>query len=114
MTGKMINAGGIPLMTPNTVSLEANSFYVSYNDRDVSIYGDVTTALVLNNPLRFSILNGNHTKQYNEIVANGGGYEECLDYFKNNIQFISKFSDKLDEITITNENGSISVIKCTN
>lgn len=93
MTGKMQNFNGVPIMIRNDITREEKNFYVSYNDTDKQIFGDVTTALVDNNQTKFLILNGNHTKQYDEILSNGGGYPECVEYFKNHISMKSKFSD---------------------
>lgn len=110
-TGKYVNIGGVPIFIPNDIGVETPDFYVSYNTRDIAIYGDVTTALVLNNPLKFLILNGNHLGNYNTIVQEGGGYEECLDYFKANIHLKSNLSDNWDEIAMFDEEGNWVVIK---
>lgn len=111
MTGKMVNCNGVPIMIPNDITNKKDNFYISYNERDTSIYGNPTTALVLNNLSKFLILNGNHTKEYNNIINNGGGYADCLEYFKKNIDKISKFSDKWDETMFVNEDGKITIIK---
>lgn len=114
MTGQMMNCGGTPLFIPNDVAVETPEFYISYNDRDVSSYGDVTTALVLTengNPVKFLILNGNHINAYKEIVAKGGSYTECLAYFKSNLDKQSKFSENWDERIVVKEDGSIHVVK---
>lgn len=70
-----------------------NGFYISYNDIDVNIYGDITTALVLGQMQKFFILNGNHSANYKKLINNG--FSACIDYFKNNIELINKYSDKL-------------------
>lgn len=114
MTGKMMNCGGVPVFIANDVTIKTPEFYVSYNDRDVIVYGDVTTALVLiekENPVKFLILNGNHIKAYNEIIAKGGGYADCLAYFKSNVDKQSKYSENWDEKTVVEEDGSMHVVK---
>lgn len=111
MTGKMMNFDGIPLFVPNDVTAQTNDFYISYNDRDKALYGDVTTALVSNDPVKFLILNGNHTKEYNEIIVAGGGYNGCLEYFKMNLDKKAKFSENWDEIFIFDENGVFRAVK---
>ena len=95
MSGKTVNYNGVPLYTPNDV-VESKGFYISYNDRDKRIYGDVTTALVDNDMTKFLILNGNHVNEYNKIIANNGKYEDCIKYFLENSNLINeKFSDKV-------------------
>lgn len=101
---------GIPVFVPNDIPVEVKDFYVSYNDRDVSIYGHDTTALVLEKPLKFLILNGNHSEEYKEIVAKGGGYQECLAYFKENLDQKSKYSENWDE-TVIFKDGSFVAVK---
>lgn len=110
-TGQMENYNGIPIFRPNDVPFSTTSFYISYNSHS-SHYGSDTTALVetTKENTKFLILNGNHTKQYNEIVANGGGYNECLQYFKNNADQQNKFSENWNEITVF-ENGKLIVKK---
>ncbi|MDF2880132.1 MAG: pPPM1a [Clostridiaceae bacterium] len=106
-----MNFDGVPLFIPNDISIQTTEFYISYNDRDTSLYGDVTTALVQNNPVKFLILNGNHSKEYKEIISKGGGYSDCLEYFKNNLDKKSKFSENWDETIIVEEDGSLHVVK---
>lgn len=94
---------GIPIVNYNNVISEKagqvefegklyNGFYVSYNNHDANIYGDVTTALVLGQMQKFFILNGNHTEEYKKIID--CGFLKCMEYFKNHIERINKFSDK--------------------
>lgn len=68
-------------------------FYVSYNNHEIDLYGDVTTALVLGQMEKFYILTGNHCEQYEELI--GQGFFECLEYYKENINQAHKFSDKI-------------------
>lgn len=68
-------------------------FYVSFNNYDTDIYGCKTTALVLGQMQKFYILNGDHRKQYAEIIEQG--FHACLFYFKDNIDNANKYSDKL-------------------
>lgn len=87
-------SGVLPLSVPNYV-LDADGFYVSYNDRDVSIYGGVTTALVLGQMERFYILKGDHRKAYAPLLA--AGFDACLDYFKSQAHDQHPFSDALPQ-----------------
>jgi len=82
--------GGIPIPVPNT-TYQGAGFYVSHNDRDVSIYGAVTTALVLDNMEAFYILNGDHRAGYAKLIPQG--LDACLAYFRKHINQKSKFSD---------------------
>lgn len=109
MTGELINAGGIPLVTPNTITAQNTDFYISYNDRDRHIYGDVTTALVSENPIKFLILNGNHTEQYAKIISNGGDYEDCVQYFRENESLKAKYSENWDEVLIIRDGTLVAV-----
>lgn len=97
-------ANGIKFNVYNSVVGENNSpleyngevydgFYVSYNNYDKHLYGDVTTALVLGQMQKFFILTGNHTKQYNKLIQYG--FEKCLDYYKENIHLSHKYSDSI-------------------
>ena len=86
----------VSMIVPNTVLLE-DGYYISYNDRDIAVYGSDTTALVKTGAdgmgIKFLILNGNHYDKYKEIIDNGGSYENCLDYFLDNSSMINKMSD---------------------
>lgn len=68
-------------------------FYISYNNYDIEIYGDVTTALVIGQMQKFYILKGDHRKQYAEIIKQG--FYKCLEFYKNNIADSHSYSDKL-------------------
>lgn len=91
-------------ITPNTIirgskeKIEIDSkiytgFYISYNDKDIADYGCDTTALVVGQMGLFLILNGDHRKEYLEIIDQG--FYKCLDYFKKNSDKINKHSDVL-------------------
>lgn len=77
------------LFTPNSIA-DRKSFYISFNDYDIELYGNNTTALVFGEMERFFILNGDHRKAYTELKD----FNACFEYFKNNIKFINKFSEK--------------------
>jgi hypothetical protein len=79
---------GVPVNFPNTV-YDGEGFYISYNDRDCRIYGDVTTALVHNSS--FYILNGDHRERYGPLLCLG--IDQCLDYFISNIHMKNKYSE---------------------
>ncbi|PGK51869.1 hypothetical protein CN918_29190 [Priestia megaterium] len=70
-----------------------DGFYISYNARDVAIYGSKTTALVLGQMQKFYILNGDHRKQYAELINQG--FHKCLSYYKDNIHNANKNSESL-------------------
>jgi hypothetical protein len=68
-------------------------FFISYNNYDINLYGCITTALVLGQMQKFYILNGDHRKQYEEIIEQG--FHKCLSYYKDNINNANKYSDTL-------------------
>ena len=112
MTGQMKNFDGIPILEPkNDITSSKDNFYISYNNRDTQIYGCDTTALVLESPIatRFLILNGNHTKEYNEIINDVGSYENCVEYFNQNMNLKSKFSENSDEFLILKDGKLVKV-----
>ena len=49
-------------------------------------------------------------EEYKEIVAKGGGYQECLAYFKENLDQKSKYSENWDE-TVIFKDGSFFAVK---
>ena len=67
-------------------------FYVSYNTVDRREYGCDTTALVLGQMQKFYILNGDHRIEYSKIIEQG--FQKCLDYFKEHIAEINKYSEE--------------------
>lgn len=69
-----------------------DGFYVSFNNHDCDVYGDVTTALVLGQMEKFFILNGDHTEAYKNLAR--GGFSPCMEYFRRNNKKINKFSDQ--------------------
>lgn len=81
---------GIPLMVPNS-TYQGDGFHVSHNDRDVRLYGDVTTALVLRGGEAFYILNGDHRSGYAALIPQG--FDACLAYFRQHVDQVSKYSD---------------------
>lgn len=98
------SANGFPFVQYNSIVGENDSpveyngkgyegFYVSYNNYDRAIYGDVTTALVLGQMQKFYILTGNHCEQYKELINQG--FIRCLEYFKANITQAHNNSDKI-------------------
>ena len=95
ISGKIMNFNGIPCNVPNDITSENKDFYISYNSRDVEIYGTDTTALVNKDMTKFLILNGNHSKQYNDIIKNNGSYNDCINYFLDNFILKNKKSDNV-------------------
>lgn len=110
MTGKMVNFDGIPVMVPNDITDVAEDFYISYNDRSIGDYGCATTALVTEEPVKFLVLNGDHRKEYNSIISNGGNYEDCVRYFRDNENLKNKYSENYDELLVFEE-GKLVAIK---
>lgn len=112
-TGRIENYNGIPVFNPNdTFNLIDYGCYVSYNSH-TSDYGCDTTALVRMdgvNPTKFLILNGNHVNEYLKLK----NYDNCVEYFKSNLDKQNKLSENWDEEIITNEDGSIYVKKVEN
>jgi hypothetical protein len=89
-------------ITPNTIirgskeKIEIDNkvykgFYISYNDKDIADYGCDTTAIVIGQMEKFYILNGDHRKEYSNIVDQG--INKCLEYFEKNIDKRNKHSD---------------------
>lgn len=101
---------GIPLIRHNEIfNLDDKRCYISYNDKDIYHYGCDTTAIVRDdnfNPTKFLILNGNHVKELIKLKT----YEECVEYFKKNINLKNKNSENWDEELCFN-NGKIEYIK---
>ncbi|BAG41700.1 hypothetical protein [Ralstonia phage phiRSL1] len=82
---------------PNLI-LEGDGFYISYNDTDTEVYGDVTTSLVIGNMERFYILRGDHRTQFRECAALGP--DACLNYYRANyVAHGHQFSDPLPEFS---------------
>ena len=75
---------------PSNTVLELDNFYISYNSNDSLIYGDVTTAIVIGKMEYFYILNGDHRNQL--AIYSLLGLQYCLNYFKQNLSQINKFS----------------------
>lgn len=90
-----VEIGGIlqQLHVPND-TMSGDGFYISLNAHDVDIYGDVTTALVRGQMEAFYILNGDHMRQYAELID--VGFDACMAYFMENIDQINKRSDRPD------------------
>ena len=86
----IVGDNGLPVELDGKVY---DGFYVSFNNYDIAIYGDVTTALVLGQMQKFYILTGNHSKQYKKLISQG--FFKCLDYFKANINQAHINSDKV-------------------
>lgn len=81
----------VPLVQYNSV-MDADGFHISFNDHDTSpsLYGDITTALVLGQMQEFYILNGDHRAAYAGMLKEG--FDACFAYFKANIASINKRS----------------------
>jgi hypothetical protein len=86
--------GSFQLSVPNT-NINGDGFYVSYNNHDVDIYGSDTTALVFGQMQRFFILNGDHRRQYMDLIPQG--FAACLDYYKANPDRQNFRSDRTDD-----------------
>lgn len=80
----------VPVAVPNDI-IPAETFYVSYNDVDLDLFGGATTALVLGQMSKFYILMGDHRQQYAPLIEQG--FEACLDYYKANLELAHKHSD---------------------
>ena len=83
---------GVPIFTSNSVTNQNKEYYVSY-EPSARNYGVDTTAFVsydkVGNSI-FYILEGNHVKNYEKCQT----FQEHMDYFKNNINLMHKYSDK--------------------
>jgi len=112
MTIKIFN--GIPVTIPNKITTETTDYYISYNNRDIGIYGCDTTALVLtkpDTPEKFLILNGNHVNAYEIIKDNKETVKDCIQYFKNNYNQQSKYSENWDEMFVFGADGRLTIAK---
>ncbi len=91
-TGHMEEAGGYRFLVPN-VATRHGDFCISYNNYDIDLYGSDTTALVCGEGQGpFYVLNGDHREEYDKRTQLG--FQACLDYFKDNMQDIAKYSEK--------------------
>ena len=79
---------GVPISVPNR-TINKTGYYISYNNRDTGIYGSDTTALVTLPRQTFYILNGDHTKEYNQFNS----VEDCMDYFMAHENLKNKYSE---------------------
>ena len=82
---------GIPVVVPNTISVDKKDFYVSYNTVDSCIYGSVTTALVVGQMEKFYILNGDHREDYS--LLSDEGFDACFAYFLSKNDQWNNYSD---------------------
>jgi len=74
-------------VSPNAVE-DHNDFYISYNSVDRNIYGSDTTAIVISQGALFLILNGDHRD-----AMSGKNLNDCINYFVDNIDSASSFSE---------------------
>lgn len=85
---------GANIRVPNQILSPAEkNFYISFNDTDTGIYGDITTALVIGQIEHFLILNGDHRKAYAELAAKDADLDAYIAYFKESGSQINKLSD---------------------
>lgn len=87
---KVVNYKSVPIITYNDV-IQKKDYYISLNQHDLNIYGDITTAIVVGQMEKFYILNGNHVEHYNRLKT----LQDCLQYFKEQKNKINKYSDIL-------------------
>ena len=80
---------------PNRV-IQKTGFYISFNNNDVAIFGDVTTAIVIGEQMVFYILLGDHRDAYEKC---GDNLDRCIEYFLTNSDKISEYSDRPGEPT---------------
>lgn len=100
------NISGFNILVSNKITKDKKDYYISYNNRDIGIYGSSTTALVINETSQFLLLNGNHTKQLNKLET----LKECLDYFYKNIDK-ANFRSEHKKIFKVDNKGKASYIK---
>lgn len=85
---------GASIRAPNQILSPADkNFYVSFNDTDTRIYGDVTTALVIGQMEHFLILNGDHRNAYAELADRDADLDAYIEYFKRSCSQLNKLSD---------------------
>lgn len=109
ITGRISNIKGTPIFIPNDVfELAESGCYVSYNNHDICIYGDATTAIVRDDgrdPSKFLILNGDHREELYKLRH----YDACVEYFKSHLNQKNKFSENWDEELILSKRPDGSV-----
>lgn len=86
--------GPMTVLVPNT-TMDGDGFYVSFNDTDIGIYGDVTTALVVGQMQQFYILKGDFRQQYAALIPSG--LDACFQFFRQNLANAHPHSDKLPQ-----------------
>lgn len=92
MSGRMARIEGFPVFIPNDIE-QGKNFYISFNASDSGAYGSATTALVKDDMTKFLVLNGDHRKEYFQLIP--AGYQNCVDYFKKNIEHVNKYSEEV-------------------
>lgn len=75
----------------NEVVVCGSDFHVSYNSRDVQLYGTDVTILATNSLEQFYVLNGNHVPFYEAKSMHG--FDACMEYFKQQISAKNHLSD---------------------
>jgi hypothetical protein len=80
----------VPLIQYNS-TVDGEGFFISYNDHDIDLYGDVTTAFVIGQMEGFLTLNGDHREGYAALIPLG--FDACLAYFMDNIEQANKHSE---------------------
>lgn len=79
-------------VAPNMILAEDN-YHISFTDSNSAVYGDNTTAIVLQNRV-FLILTGDHTEGLASAKASNG-LQGCIDYFIANIDQANPLSEHL-------------------
>lgn len=83
------NNNGNPYYTENEITKRHKDFYISYNPRKSNHYGIDTTALYIYETNQYLILNGNHSKGYENLKT----VKECVKYFYDNIKHANNHSE---------------------
>jgi hypothetical protein len=78
----------LPFKPPNSIVVDGGKWHVSYNSIDVADYGDVTTALVIDQS-NFYVLSGDHREGYKDLKT----LDECKEYFLSHLDQINKYSE---------------------
>lgn len=78
---------GVPVLTTNEIPVDTPKYHISYN-WSCSPYGCPTTAMYIKDTSQFLILQGDHTKEYEDL-----DFEQSLKYFYDNVHLAVKQSE---------------------
>ena len=96
----MIDLNTIPNCKPQNVVTEKEGYHISFN-RSSSDYGCPTTAIYIETTSQFLILCGDHKEELEKL-----NFNECLEYFYNNIDKAHRMSEHKKIFTFNEVDGA--------